>query len=65
MTVNTHEGKITATKEVLNLISMAFVSDAKQWDKEGFHLVADSRKKVANEIYIALKETGYYDKNTR
>ena len=61
MTVNTHEGKITATKSVLNLISMAFDNDAKQWDKSGMHSVADSRKKVANEIYLALKEAGYYD----
>ena len=61
MTVNTHEGKITATKEVLNLISMVFETDAINWSKVGVQPVANSRKKVANEIYAALKEAGYYD----
>lgn len=62
MTVETHVGKITAKKEMLNLISMAFSADAKLFRKGGYNYVADSRDRIAHEIYSALETAGYYSK---
>lgn len=63
MTVNTCEGKITATKDMLNLISITFHTDANVWDAKGgdYKVVGNRRRKVANEIYDALKKVGYYE----
>lgn len=61
MTVNIEGlGKITATKEVLNEISMAFSSQAVYYK---FHVkespnTADARSYA---IHIALAKAGYYD----
>lgn len=62
MTVETHVGKITATKEMLNLISMAFSADAKLFRNGGYNCAADSRDRIAHKIYVALEKAGYYSK---
>lgn len=61
MTVNTINGKITADKETLNLISIAFLDAAKHYTDEGADAIAKRFDRVSEEIYNALKETGYYD----
>lgn len=62
MTVNTWEGKITANKVTLNLISLAFSKAADKFKDEGRDGMAESFDEVADEIYNALKNAGYYDK---
>ena len=62
MTVNIEGlGKITASKEVLNEISMAFSKQAQYYSAhgcEGNFVVADAR---GIDIYNALVKVGYYD----
>ena len=60
MTVNTINGKITADKETLNLISIAFLDAAKHYTDEGAYGIAERFDRVSEEIYTALKNTGYY-----
>ena len=61
MTVNTSKGKITSDKYTLNVISIAFLEAAKQFKDEGANALANDYDRVSDEIYIALKEAGYYD----
>ena len=61
MTVNTINGKITANKETLNLISIAFLDAAKHYTNEGADAIAERFGRVSDEIYRELKESGYYD----
>ena len=62
MTVNIKGlGKITASKEVLNELSMAFSKQASYYTAHGLEesfLVADAR---SNAIFNALLKVGYYD----
>ena len=60
MTVNTINGKIRANKKTLNLISIAFLDAAKHYTDEGAYALAESFDRVSEEIYNALKNTGYY-----
>ena len=62
MTVNTINGKITANKDTLNSISIAFLDAAKKYKDEGADALAKRYDRVSEEIYNALKNTGYYDK---
>ena len=62
MTVNTSKGKITANKDTLNIISIAFLDAAKRYKYEGANALAKSYDRVSEEIYNALKNTGFYDK---
>ena len=61
MPVNTINGKITANKETLNLISIAFLDAAKHYTNEGADAIAERFGRVSDEIYRELKESGYYD----
>ena len=62
MTVSTSKGKITATKPVLNAISIAFLDAAKNYKDVGLYELANYYDKVSEDIYRALKDKGYYDK---
>ena len=62
MTVNTINGKITANKDTLNSISIAFLDAAKKYKDEGEDALAKRYDRISEEIYNALKNTGYYDK---
>lgn len=61
MTVNTITGKITANKVVLNAISVAFSNASDKFKDEGADALAGRYGRVSEEIYNALKNTGYYD----
>lgn len=61
MTVSTINGKITANKDTLNIISIAFLDAAKKYKDEGSDALAGRYDRVSEEIYTALKNTGYYD----
>lgn len=62
MTVNIKGlGKITASKEVLNELTMAFSKQAAYYSEHGYKetfLLADER---SNAIYYALAKVGFYD----
>lgn len=61
MTVNTINGKITADKDTLNAISIAFLRAADKFKDEGAAALAGRYNRVSEEIYTALKDTGYFD----
>lgn len=61
MTVETKLGKITASKAVLNAISlMADFSSDRNFEK-GYTASGARDKEISNEIYHALKSVGYYE----
>lgn len=62
MTVNTSIGKITANRVLLNAISIAFSNAADKFKDEGADALAGRYNRVSEEIYNALKNTGFYDK---
>lgn len=62
MTVKTIEGNITASKAVLNLISVDLYEAAINFDKENLHGLARHTRNIADQIYEALESSGYYKK---
>ena len=63
MTVNIDEfGKITASKESLNEISIAFGVSRDFYLKVGCYALANKCNKVRGSIYRALDDSGYFDK---
>lgn len=62
MTVNTRFGKITASREVLNILSIALfeAADSLQARKGIEKRDVFGYDTAANEIFDALDETGYY-----
>lgn len=62
MTVNTNRGKITATEEVLNYISLIALNAADFYKERGFISMAEESAEFSLEIYDALKLSGIYDK---
>ena len=54
-------GKITASKEVLNAISLAFTHEKKYYEASGRVWVASQSSVRADSIYDALSKVGYYD----
>lgn len=64
MTVNTRLGKITASEEVLNRLSIALFEAANSIEaKKGIEKRdVFGYDTAANEIFDALDETGYYAK---
>ena len=64
MTVNTKLGKITASEEVLNRLSMALFEAANSMEAKRGIEKRDvfGYDTAANEIFDALDETGYYAK---
>lgn len=62
MTVNTIRGKITATQEVLNYISLTAHYAAEWYEEEGHIALSEEAEGFSSEIYDALKLSGYYNK---
>lgn len=64
MTVSTRFGKITASKKTLNYLTMALfeAADSMQATRGIEKRDALGYNTVANEIFDALQETGYYNK---
>ena len=61
MTVKTEIGNITATKDVLNEISLAFGRSEEVHKRRGHLALADRDDNISFAIYRALAETGYYN----
>lgn len=62
MTVTLRSGeKITASKAVLNHLSIVLVDAAELYKRIEHHASAELARQDSNDIYKALKETGYYD----
>lgn len=61
MTVNTISGKITANKDTLNSIAIAFLDAAEHYKDDGEYALAKRYDRVSEEIYNALKDIGYYN----
>ena len=61
MTVTTELGKITACKEVLNRISMAFDEAAEENKAKGYISFFEQLSLAGSQIYDALNAEGYYD----
>lgn len=63
MTVNIEGlGKITASKEILNLISSLAYEARENYAATGYKAWAVQAKEVAEALYDALDEIGFYDK---
>lgn len=60
ITVNTINGKITASMNTLNSIAIAFLDAAQHYKDEGAYSIAKRYDRVSEEIYSALKNNGYY-----
>ena len=54
-------GKITASKEVLNMISLWASQAAERNTLKGYEGLADEADKAASTIYKALKAAGLYE----
>ena len=61
MTINTEVGKITASKEVLNYLSLVISEASKYYESKGSFALEKKARGVASEIFDALDDTGYYD----
>lgn len=60
MTVKTSYGKITASKETLNDLSLIFQEASKNYEKRGRMALASQAMETAIEIYEILGMVGYY-----
>ena len=54
------EGSISASRDMLNLISIAFSEAAYHYEDKGLKHLAKSYRDTATQIYDRLNETGYY-----
>lgn len=61
MTIETSEGKITASEDVLNFLSIVFLDANMFRTFQGQHVTAEQYRLVSREIYDALRSVGYYD----
>ena len=61
MTINTSEGKINASKSMLNLIASYAAEAAQMHERNGLHALAKQADEVASQIHAALADTGYYE----
>lgn len=62
MTVNIEGlGKITASKDVLNIISLAFAHESNYYITKGYEASEEISEQYANDIHNLLAKTGYYD----
>lgn len=57
------EGSISASRDLLNLISIAFSEAAYHYEDKGLKHLAKSYRDTATQIYDKLEESGYYRKN--
>lgn len=60
MTVNTNIGKITASKEVLNSLSLSLSENAEGLANRGYYARSKQDQTTAKEIYNALDAVGFY-----
>lgn len=60
MTIKTSEGNITASKAVLNMLSIHLFESAEKHEKENFKALAKQARTIATELYKGLEETGFY-----
>lgn len=60
MTVKTSYGKITASKETLNDLSLIFQEASENYEKRGRMALASQAMETAIEIYETLGMVGYY-----
>lgn len=61
MTINTKIGKITASKDVLNYLSI-ICTQAEEYNKSrGYNASAEECKEVSYDLYNVLKEVGFYN----
>lgn len=61
MTVNTTMGKITASKEVLNMLSLSLSENAEYLANRGYKARSKQDETTAHEIYHALDAVGFYE----
>lgn len=62
MTINIDSfGKITASKDTLNALSLVFIQAEESESNKGHNACAKLYRNIANKIYDKLDETGYYD----
>ena len=61
MTVNTTMGKITASKDVLNMLSISFLESAVSLADKGYKARSKQAETTADEIYHALDAVGFYE----
>ena len=54
------EGSISASRDLLNLISIAFSEAAYHYEDKGLKHLAKSYRDTATQIYDKLEESGYY-----
>lgn len=62
MRICTREGSVSASRDFLNLISIAFFDAAYHYESKGLMRLATSYREIATQIYDRLDETGYYGK---
>ena len=60
MTVKTSYGKITASKETLNELSIIFQEASENYEKQGRMTLASQAMETSLEIYEILGMDGYY-----
>lgn len=62
MTVNIEElGKLTASKQALNDIAIAYGASRDFYRSTGCNALADRCNKICGSIHDALDESGYYN----
>lgn len=61
MTVNTNIGKITASKDVLNMLSISLSESADALASRGHNARAKQDATTATDIYYALDAVGFYE----
>ena len=61
MTVNTTIGKITANKDVLNMLSLSLSENAEFLANRGYIARSKQDETTAKEIYNALDAVGFYE----
>lgn len=54
------EGSISASRDMLNLISIAFSEAAYHYEDKSLMNLARSYRDIATQIYDRLDESGYY-----
>ena len=61
MTIKTEYGNITASKELLNLITGYLFEASDRYSKKERPALSEQSLKLANTIFNKLDETGYYN----
>ena len=61
MTIRFEGRRITASKEMLNYISILAMEAADKFEKEGADALANEARELSNLIYEELSKSGLYD----